>query len=303
MNINSKRIVDPTVPHGYRETLSDIKHLIARYPEQLRRVCCGKSVMSRDIPLLRLGKGKRNILAVSSIHAREFVTIGFLLSCAEDILSCYARNQSLSGYDVSGLLHEFSIYLVPIANPDGVETALGRQVSPYVSKSGCISYKNNANNVNLNANFPFEWGFVPKSRQGGEHPGSECETKFLTDICTRIPFDIMLSFHSRGNCLYWRDSTNGVVALDKAVANELCRVCGYELCPVSGDIAGFSGGFENWFRCKHGRVGLCVELVTDENADFLSCCYDFYKLTNYERTRLTLLCAADILSDFQLFIA
>lgn len=303
MNFCEKRIVDPTVPHGYRETLSDIKHLIARYPEQLCSVCCGKSVLSRDIPMLRLGKGKRNILAVSAVHARELVTIGFLLSCAEDILYSHARGQLLSGYDVSRLLHEFSIYLVPIANPDGVEIALGRQASRYVKASDCISYKNNANNVNLNANFPFEWECVPKSRQGGGCPRSECETKFLTDICTRIPFDALLSFHSRGNCLYWRDSKNGVIFHDKAVTDELHRVCGYKPCAVSESIESFSGGFENWFRRKFGRIGICVELITDENADFLSSCYDFYRLANYEKTRLTLLCTADILSDFQLFIA
>ncbi|MGN0452512.1 MAG: M14 family zinc carboxypeptidase, partial [Ruminococcus sp.] len=241
------------------------------------------------------GTGKKKILLTASIHGREYVTTGFLLCCAEEYALALSMGEYYGVFDIRRAFSEYSFYFVPLANPDSVETALLRGEPFYSSnildRSQNKSCKNNANNVNLNANFPYFFEYVPKERQGGPFAGSERETRFLISLCENHRFEALLSFHSRGNCIYYRDSGNGAIKGDFEIAKLLSIRCGFSLCYETENIESYSGGFENWFRHRFRRPGLCVELITDENADFLRCCEDFYTLANWEKTRFAPLCA------------
>ncbi len=270
-----------------------MSRLCDQYPRSLRVAAAGYSEQGREIPLLSIGSGERRLLATGAIHGREYVTVGFLMKSLQELL----EKNSLSifaGYD---LLSRCTLDVIPMCNPDSVEMCLGRAPLPQGAEVVPQEYKNNANNTNLNGNFPFMWEQVPPERDKGPHPASERETRLLMELCEENRYHALLSFHSRGDCIFWRDRGNGQVEGDSALAQELCEQCGYSLCAETLLPKDYSGGFENWFRYRFRRAGLCVELVADEEADFEICVRDFYRLCRWEQTRHTLRVAMECMLD------
>lgn len=287
-----KSIVNPCLPYNYSRTYCALKRLVCRYRGLVRFSDTGTSQKKRNIPTIVLGRGNRKLLAAAAIHGREYVTTGYLLKCVEEYAESYVKADKISGFDLRDILCECSFYIVPVANPDSVEIALGRDKPFECSKDFCAyMYKDNARGVNLNANFPFEWDKVPACRHGGGAPASERETRFLMDLCMKHRFEKALSFHSRGGCVYWRDSKNGEIKGDGETAKNIALCCGLRLCPSTEKAEDYSGGFENWFRNTYKRPALCIELVSDENAPFDKSVSEFYKYTDFERTKNALLCA------------
>lgn len=291
----SRKIISPVYPYTHCRLLYAVRSLNEKYNELIRIVCVGKSEQGRSIPVISLGKGKKLILSAGAIHGREYVTTNFLLMCIEEYARAFCRNKQYKGFDVRRILKEYTFHFVPVANPDSVEIALGRALPPCKSADfSPVLFKNNSNNVNLNANFPYMWEYVPKNRQGGNKSASERETRFLMKLCEEYKYEALLSFHSRGDCLYWRDEGNSEVAGDRQLAEKLADVCGFTPCPPTKDKADYSGGFENWFRFRFSKPAICVELVKNENSPFSLCCRDFYTLTRWEETGCAVLCATDI---------
>ncbi len=288
-----KVIVDPHYPYTYRRTLCAVKRLVCRYRGLLRIGETGSSEQGRNIPLLILGTGKRKILLIGSIHGREYVTTGYLLRCVEEYALSFQKAEIYGGFDLQSILQEYSFYILPVCDPDSVEIALGRALPVHRSEDFCAyTYKNNGRNVNLNANFPFEWQAVPKERQGGAFAASERETRFIMSLCEKHGFEKALSFHTRGGCVYWRDSVNGRVPHDRELAESISLCCRLKLCPVTSEKKDCAGGFENWFRYRCNRPSLCVELVSDETAPFDLACKEFEFYTDWEYTRFIPLVAA-----------
>lgn len=269
--------IDPHIPYNYKRTSCTVERLCEKYRGIITRDICGKSEKGRNIYVLKLGCGKRKILFAGAIHGREYVTASFLFHSLE----LYA-----SGCEFRKIFEEYSFYVVPVCNPDSVEISLGLDV-PFERLDSFCHYtnKDNARGVNLNANFPFEWDFVPKERHPGKSAASEKETRFLMELCERICFEKMLSLHCRGGCIYWKDRGNGEIKGDFLFADKIARGCNFYLCPVTENKEDYSGGFENWFRYRFKKPALCIELVSDENAPFDLCCTEFEKYTDWRNTK------------------
>lgn len=239
--------------YGYTELIKDT--------EKLQRHLCtehyGFSEKGRKLVLIKIGSGSRCLLAVGGIHGRETVTSLFLM-------------KSLCSLDPDDpVFRDITLYAAPMANPDGVEIFLGRD-KPNKQDEDFVPelFKNNANNVNLNANFPYIHTCVPKKRQGGNFACSESETRSLIKLCTCKNFSSMISLHARGNCIFWRDCGNGSVNGDFALTDALCKSCGFSAVLPTKSPADYSGGFENWFRHRFKRPALCIELVKDEDISY-----------------------------------
>jgi len=250
-------------PYGYTELLEDVLKLTALYSEKVSVEIIGKSVKGRLLPLIKSGKGKRKLLMVGAVHGREFVSAAFLMRSVGELLS-------------ETEISHASLYVVPMLNPDGVETALLK---------GSELFKNNANNVNLNANFPFFFEKVPKSRQGGGFAASEPETKALIRLCEKERFSSALALHARGNCIFWRDEGNKEILGDFELAKRFEKECGFELISSTKKAEDYSGGFENWFRCRYKRPALCIELVKDEEISFFDMCQNFEDAVIWSKTK------------------
>ena len=245
-----------------------------------------RSTQGRKIYVLKLGKGAKTILFTAAIHGREYVSTSFLLYITEFYARANEVGKRISGEDVRKIFREYSFCIVPVSNPDSVEIALKKE-NPNVNIGDFCAYtfKDNANGVNINANFPFCWDEVPENRHKGVCAASEKETQNLMSLCKKYDFQKMLTLHSRGGCLFWRDAGNGVVENDKELAQKIEKRCGFSLCPVTEDVKAYSGGFENWFRHKYRKAAICVELVKDENAPFDLCCRKFFEYTDWKKTK------------------
>lgn len=260
--------------YGYIEILEDLLLLKEKHPHGIDVCSIGTSCQGRLIPAFKVGGGSKKLLAAASVHGREHISSAFLMRCVKELL------------ENGGVPEGVSLFVVPVLNPDGVEIALGRE-HPKSFPEGFEAelFKNNANNVNLNANFPYLHQKVPKSRQGGKGPASEPETKALIRLCEKEGFDSALSLHARGNCIFWRDFGNGGVMGDYKLAKSLEKNCGFELISPTKSPSDYSGGFENWFRCRFRRPALCVELVKDEDIPFNGIHQDFERAVLWDETK------------------
>ncbi len=259
-------------PYGYTELLEDLIKFKGMFGESIIVKIIGNSVKGRLLPLIKIGVGQRKLLLIGAVHGREFVSTAFIMRSVYELLK--------SGEE----LKESCLYIVPMVNPDSVEISLLRD-SPLAEDCDREFFKNNANNINLNANFPYCFAKVPESRQGGENAASEPETKALIRLCEKEKFSFAISLHARGNCIFWRDFGNGEVKGDFSLAKKLKESCGFELISPTKNAFDYSGGFENWFRCKYRRPALCVELVKDEDIGFSDMCRSFDEAVMWEKTK------------------
>ncbi len=275
---------------------SDIKALQKAYPDIIELGTIGKSAKGADIPLLKLGKGSQKALICAGIHSREYLTVGFTMRSIEEYAQAYYSSTGKYGnYDMKELLDRYTLYIVPVINPDGMDIVTNKQKTLFDKKTKTTEYKGNANGVNLNRNFPFAWDKITNgSTLGsesykGKSAGSEPETKALMQLCKENNFNWMISMHLYGNNVFWRDDKNGVINGDKAFADKLNKVCGFVESPSTKAVNDYGGGFENWFRSTYKKPGLCVELVAlDKNYRYeISKTSDFDKLTNWTKTKYT----------------
>lgn len=260
--------------YGYTEILEDLLLLKEKHEDKLQVNSVGTSCQGRIIPAVRAGAGDEKLLVVASVHGREHITSAFVMRSLKELL------------ESTEVPAEKSLFVVPVLNPDGVEISLGREF-PLKKQADFEAelFKNNANNVNLNANFPYFHGKVPKFRQGGNSPASEPETKALMRLCEKEGFASAIALHARGSCIFWRDFGNGQVKGDYKLAKSFEGTCGFELVSPTEKSSDYSGGFENWFRCKFRRPALCVELVKDEKMSFSQMYEKFEEAVLWDKTK------------------
>lgn len=299
------RIVDYTSPESYSKLSGDVAALSEKYPELITLSSIGKTALEKDIFLLTLGKGSRKALAVAGIHAREHITVSYILRCVEEYAEKYYSEDGMYDdfYSIRDLLDEYTLYIVPNCNPDGSEiltsggSVLFESYKPFVLRE----VKSNANGVDLNRNFPFLWDEINNEilsyntyKFKGPSAASENETKALMNLCEENDFEWMLSFHIQGGCIYWRDEYNGAIPGDIPLINRLTYICSLKRCPVSDDVNGYGGGFENWFRSRFSKPGMCIELISVYKKVHPDTVYDhenFDSILNYSRTRYALIAA------------
>ena len=63
--------------YDYARMLKDIEMLTDNY-NIIERFSIGKSVMQKDIPCLKIGKGKKKLLLSGAYHGLEYLTAAFL---------------------------------------------------------------------------------------------------------------------------------------------------------------------------------------------------------------------------------
>lgn len=293
-------VVKRTAFYTSNKTESDIKKLSNKYPDLIEVLSIGNSTKGKNIPLVKLGNGSKKGSIVAGIHGRENITINFTLLSIEDYCRAYYSSSGLYGiYNMKSLLNEYTLYIVPMCNPDGTDICNNNELPIDQSSADRYYYKGNANNVNLNANFPFYWSEVTDSdRQKGPSAASETETENLMEFCESNNFEWLLDMHIVGNCLFWRDSANGTITDDYAMASALRDKCGYYLCPTTADVNGYGGGFENWFRNETGNPGICVELVKSDHTTQYTNLYDYNRnfntALNWNKTKYTFAVAMNL---------
>ena len=130
----------------------------------------GKSIMGKDIPFVRIGRGQKEVFYSASYHANEWITSLVLLEFIYDYCNAIQTNSSIWNFSARRLFDSVSIYIVPLVNPDGVDLVTGAlsKTSSSYKQAEKIAYgfatipfpdgwKANIRGVDLNLQFPAGW--------------------------------------------------------------------------------------------------------------------------------------------------
>ena len=246
----------------YKKLLADIKHLKKTVPS----FSVGKSVCGQDIICFKLGGGNPKIIIQCAIHAREHITSFMGLKAIS----------FLSNFKFTG-----TIYYIPCANPDGVRLALdGLKSTPKkyhnkllkINKSNnFLLYKANISGVDLNVNFDAKWAFGKQnigkpapSNYVGQNPNSESETKALIALTKKIKPHLTLSYHSKGEEVYYGFNHSQTTKTpknnnQKKHLQTICNLTDYKAVKIKGS----SGGYKDWCVYRQNIPAYTIEVGSD----------------------------------------
>ena len=184
----------------------------------------GFTTLGYPIPFFCINKGTYPVVfAQGGIHGREYITTLLLLKMID-----YLQNLSFVG----------TLYLAPAINIDGIKIALKDK-----------NFKSNANGVDLNTNFPARWGsgsqnvtHLAKSNYIGRYPASEIEVKSLMSFTKYLQPNATISFHSKGEEIYFDFYNDTLKAKHLPLAKSIARVTGYK---IKQNLPS-AGGYKDW---------------------------------------------------------
>lgn len=297
-------VVPTSVVYSARMNADVIEELVRKYPF-LQMGTIGRSVMGKEIPYLRIGNGTREVFYNASFHANEWITTPVLLKFAEDYAKAYDMGEHLFGVSAEWLFRNFSLYLVPMVNPDGVDLVTGvLSRGEYFERAKEIAldypqipfpdgWKANVEGIDLNLQFPAGWEKAReiKFAQGydspaprdyvGEAPLFAPESLAVYEFTKAHDFELILAYHTQGEVIYWK-----YLDYEPANAYEIGQyfqmVSGYQL-EETPQASGYAG-YKDWFIMQYNRPGYTIEAGLGENPLPIS---QFEQI--YEKNRLILL--------------
>lgn len=272
--------------YDYARLMRDIEAL--REYDTIEAFSIGKSVMDKDIPCLKMGRGKKKVLVSGAYHGLEYLTAAFITRFVRDFAEHLKSGDKFFGCPPSALYGKATFFFVPMVNPDGVDIAVnGIDITnPHhrrlISEVGIHSFNQvwqaNARGVDINHNFDANWHMTAEkpqpSKYGGEYAESEPETRAVTVLVRKEKFDVLLAFHSQGREIYYDfDGMTGKRSLE--IARKMAQESGYAVCVPTGSAA--YGGCKDWFIKEFGREGFTVEIGLGKNPLPLSMLDDVYE--------------------------
>lgn len=239
----------------------DIYGQVAAFYERIKieKTVIGKTVFGRTMYAVKVGEGRPVGVVQCAIHGREFIT----------------ARLAIEQYRVG--VSKGSCWFIPLVNPDGallsevgISTA-PKEVRGYLTElnqgEDFSLWKANGRGVDLNVNFDAAWGTgvknVCKPGAGnyvGLYPFSEPETQALKSFTEKIKPDFTVSYHTKGEEIYWYFSQSTHTCLrDLRLAKVLSAVTGYPLKTIKGS----AGGYKDWCIERFGIPAFTVEVGKD----------------------------------------
>jgi hypothetical protein len=266
--------------YSYKETVDFLYAMEKENPELVKVEVIGKTHEDRDMVAVTITKdvthadAKPALFYTGTIHAREWIgnelAIGFIKYLVDH-----------QDYDpqVIDVLDKSTLYMVPIANPDGFE---------YSQKHFSFWRKNRRKNadgsygVDLNRNFSV--GFKANNNTssniyGGPKAFSEPETQALRDFVLDHPnISIALDYHSQGNVFFPAHNFRHEDEIDSTDINVLCANMTEEIRKISGREYGIhqgkppagliQGSGREWYYSQ-GIIASVVEVGSRNISDYL----------------------------------
>lgn len=269
-------IVQLSSMYTYSEMQMDISELQAWYSDIINTISIGTTVLGNNIYCIILGNpdAPHNIMIQSTVHAREYPASQVVMKTIEYYCQ-YSKTNPL-------FLENVCFYIVPMANPDGVEiTQFGTAhltdpaTISFVQSQGHINeWKANARGVDINRNFDVGWNQLKTKhsspsymRYKGPSAASEIETIALVNLATIKDYDCYISYHMQGNLIYYDEPGNApqVSAASTDLAQIISSINSYKMVNLKHSMDGDNvqqGGFTDWVQLTLNKPACTVELGT-----------------------------------------
>lgn len=268
----------PSLPPGYGQggmggayTLAEIDAVLDHYavtaPHLVTaKFVIGTSVEGRPIHAVRISdqpgvdEGEPRVLFDALHHAREPMSAHTLLVLIERLVAEYGVDP-----DVTALVDERDLWIVPVVNPDGylhneVQSPAGGGLwrkNRRVLAGGCVG-------VDLNRNYAYQWGVddVGSSPDAcsavyrGPAPLSEPESNAVAALVAATGFDVVGSLHAHGR-MFLRPfgvvaPTSPQQALYLAHEQRLVAANGYRSGDVLSLVGAANGNALDHHEALHG---------------------------------------------------
>ncbi len=266
------------VPMDSAELHRQIETLAEKHPS-LNVMEVGKSILGKSIPLISIGCGKRKVLYVGAHHGMEWITSAVLLRFVSEFCELLDRNEKAYKCSLRLLSDQYTIYVLPMLNPDGVDYQIhgvntknplyDRALSMNHGSSDFSHWQANARGVDLNHNY--NAGFqsykrieaeeqIPcgaPTRYSGQEPESEPEVRAL---CNFIRFQkdlrLVLTLHTQGEEIFCR-LNEAVITRNFLALSKISALTGYKISEAEGPAA--YGGLTDWCIQTEGIPALTLE--------------------------------------------
>ena len=278
--------VPTTIPYTYDILMLNIQAFMTKY-NFLSFGTIGESVMDKNIPYIKLGNGPKQLLYVAGTHANEWICCPLLMKFIEDFSNAYSAGGKIFDRFAKDLYNIASIYIIPMLNPDGIDLVtdvLNKNSIEYINAKNISNnypnirfpngWKANISGIDLNLQFPAMWeqARTIKFNQGyttyaprdfvGNFPLEAPESIALYDFTTNHNFELMLTYHSQGEVIFWKFlDYNPPKAFE--IGKKFETLSGYALqdTPYSSSFA----GFKDWFIQTYNKPGYTIEVGSGTN--------------------------------------
>ena len=171
------------IHHGQYTLEKYLKDIVATFPNITRLYSIGQSVRGKTLWVLEISDnpgvhepGEPEFKYVANMHGNEVTGREMLLLLASYLCKNYGRDRG-----ITSLIDSTRIHLMPTMNPDGYERS---KMGDYSSTRG----RANANNVDLNRNFPDRFHGNPRK--------IEPETRAVMEWMKQYPFVLSANLHN-----------------------------------------------------------------------------------------------------------
>ncbi|MEY8338297.1 M14 family zinc carboxypeptidase [Lachnospiraceae bacterium 62-35] len=277
---SSNPIVNVAAQYTYDQMAADLDSLQRRYEGRIRIGNYGTSLDGRALYEVIIGnpEAQKHVLIQAGIHGREYMTPLLVMKQIETALE-FGETASYRGQPLAYMLDKVQVHFLPMTNPDGVtisqmglsglrsEELRQIMIQGYqrdleegrtdIPIENYLPYcKGNGRGVDLNVNFPAAWeqimsspGHASYMLYKGESPGSEPETEGMMEVVKKHTWSASISYHSRGEVIYWDYEENKVRDQSRELAELFVQSTGYRLLGSDG-----KGGFKDWMQARENPV-------------------------------------------------
>ncbi len=286
MDLVNYYVVEDSAKYTVQMIYDDMDAFASFWPNQLSVFELGPSEYGTPIKGMRISSNKgatQSVLLVGNVHAREDFSSKHVMKFINIwMLSMNGKSKVYPNAD--SLMQFVDLYVIPVANPDGLmiaqedTAAIARQFkqwkdSIYIVQS-LREWKANGTGIDLNSSFDDGNWAVKKSgnyqekraSEGykGGRPAEAIEVQHLQNFVQALKPIVTLSFHTKGNVLYWADVAthdrfNGI---DTDMAMTVSDRTKVKAASISKKPNDYGCGLENYVRSRAGSIGICVELAS-----------------------------------------
>jgi carboxypeptidase D len=251
----------PTTYHTYETLTAELQQIAATYPSIVRLYSLGPSVQGRNLWMMKITKNpaveedEPEVRFIAAMHGDEVVGKEMCVDLINLLVAGYGTDPRLTA-----LVDETEIWILPSMNPDGT----------------ALSQRYNANNVDLNRNFPDQFN-DPVDAPGGR----AIETQHVMNW--GYAHSVNLSANMHGGALVANFPYDGTasgasvysLAPDDALWESLARTYADRNLPMKGsnsdpsftngvcngaDWYHINGGMQDWNYVWRGGKELTLEI-------------------------------------------